>query len=114
MSKSNMKREQDDAAEIADLVAGLKVVMTEALHRNEEFVVTTSTGALTYNFENVFNESLLIDSKGFMKAAVSASDDSAKAVDELAWFKEKAIARIVNQAPLAAMAMHQVKTREAA
>jgi len=116
MSKSNMQHqhEQDDAAEIADLVAELKVVMSEALDCNEAFVVMTSKSALTYDRDNVVDEMITVDSDAFNWAAVAAGRDPIEAAKVFAVLKAKAIKRIVNQASLAAMAKNQFYKRDEA
>jgi len=103
MSKSNMQhqREQDDAAEIKDLAADLKVELKGKLEMDTFFEFSDASDSQIIDRWNVIDAMRDLDDNGFMRAVMTPDADALKEL------KAKAIKKVVADTDLAAMAEWQ-------
>jgi len=103
MSKSNMQhqREQDDAAEIAELAAALKLELKGELEIDNFFEFSDASDSQIIDRWNVIDAMRDLDDNGFMRAVMTPDADALKEL------KAKAIEKVVADTDLAAMAEWQ-------
>jgi len=110
MSKSNMQhqREQDDAAEIEDLAAALKLELRGELEIDSHFELTGGRDNCVIDRDNVVDVMIDLDSAAFNWAIVT--QDKAILKD----LKARAIKKIVADTDLMRMAAWEFKQTECA